>query len=487
VIPEGPVNAAFSTPLDERYSAYAQSEKLAEEITELASYIFAATYQLLTLIREFDQQKHWEYLGMASCAHWLNFKCGIGMHAAREKVRVANALAELPTMSERFKRGELSYSKVRAMTRIANADNEDYLLSIARHGTAHHVEKLVSQYRRCVRLQDTKNANEQHEARELSYHYDENGCLVITAKLPAEQGAVIMKALERAMDSLDSLDSNPDVPAGTPNPDSFPAQRADALAEIAENYLNTPPSTTSTADRYQVVVHVSPETLEDCPDQDVPAGTPNEIHSVGARPDARSPSPDVPAGTLPNSARPESNLSHIENAPHIAAETSRRIACDCSIVHLTEDKNAQPLSISRKSRSIPPSINRALRARDQGCRFPGCTSTEFIDGHHIKHWADGGETSLENLVQLCRKHHRLVHEGGFGCERAIGGKVVFTDQRGEVLADSFSIPSIADEQDTVEWIEARFPDLDIDAETCVPLTRAGETIDWDLAVGHLFG
>jgi hypothetical protein len=239
------------------------------------------------------------------------------------------------------------------------------------------------------------------------------------------------------------------------------------------------------ADRYQVVVHVTPETLEDCPDTDVPAGTPNEIHPEGAHPDARPPNPHVPAGTPEDRLNP--NLSHIENAPHIAVETARRIACDCSIVKLSEDNNAQPLSISRKSRSIPPSINRALRARDQGCRFPGCTSTHFIDGHHIKHWADGGETSLENLVQLCRRHHRLVHEGGFGCERRADGKVVFRDQRGEVLADSFRVPPIADEQDTVEWIESQFPDLEIDAETCVPLTSAGETIDWDLAVGHLFG
>jgi hypothetical protein len=269
-----------------------------------------------------------------------------------------------------------------------------------------------------------------------------------------------MKALERAMESLDT---SPDVPAGTPNPDSFPARRADALAEMAETYLNTPPSTTSTADRYQVVIHVTPETLEDCPDQDVPAGTPSEIH-----------------------ANSDTNLSHIENAPHIAAETARRMACDCSFIKLSEDNKGEPLSISRKSRSIPPSINRALRARDKGCRFPGCTSTEFIDGHHIKHWADGGETSLENLVQLCRRHHRLVHEGGFGCEKGADGEVAFTDQRGEVLADSFRMPSIADEQDAIEWIEAQFPDLDIDPETCVPLTSAGETIDWDLAVGHLF-
>ena len=128
---EPPVTTASSAT----QSPYTHAEDLAAEITELSAYLYAATYRLLVLIHEFDRNNCWEYLGMASCAHWLNFKCGIGIHAAREKVRVANALAELPEMSERFKRGELSYSKVRAMTRIANEENEDYLLGIAKHGT----------------------------------------------------------------------------------------------------------------------------------------------------------------------------------------------------------------------------------------------------------------------------------------------------------------------------------------------------------------
>jgi len=153
---------------------------------------------------------------------------------------------------------------------------------------------------------------------------------------------------------------------------------------------------------------------------------------------------------------------------------------------ITEDETGEPLSIGRKSRSIPPSIHRALRARDQGCRFPGCTSTHFIDGHHIKHWADGGETSLENLVQLCRKHHRLVHEGGFGCERRDDGQLVFKDQQGKVLAESFNLTAISTDQTTIESLQSRIPDLEIDAETCVPMTRAGDHMDWHLAVGHLF-
>jgi len=132
-------------------SCYARGEKVGAEITELCGCLYAATYRLLVLIRQFDEEKLWGLPGLCSCAHWLNFKCGIGMNAAREKVRVANALPKLQKISEAFSKGELSYSKVRAMTRVANEDNEDFLMMIARHGSAHHVESMVAKYRRAVR------------------------------------------------------------------------------------------------------------------------------------------------------------------------------------------------------------------------------------------------------------------------------------------------------------------------------------------------
>lgn len=149
--------------------------RLAAEITKLSAYIYAATYRLLLLIREYDDKNYWHQSGLCSCAHWLNFQCGIGMNAAREKVRVAHALKELPLGSEGFRKGELSYSKVRAMTRIADSSNEDYLMKIAKHGTAHHVEKLVSNYRNCIRLQENQNANLQHQNRSVSIRYDDDG------------------------------------------------------------------------------------------------------------------------------------------------------------------------------------------------------------------------------------------------------------------------------------------------------------------------
>ena len=107
----------------------------------------------------------------------------------------------------------------------------------------------------------------------------------------------------------------------------------------------------------------------------------------------------------------------------IAAETARRLACDAAIVPLLE-RAGRPLSVGRKTRSIPPALRRALAVRDRGCRFPGCTNACTVDAHHIEHWANGGATSLDNLVQLCRHHHRLLHEGGYSVTKA-GSRFVF--------------------------------------------------------------
>jgi len=429
-------------------STTSDAEKLGAEITELCSYIYAAESRFLALIREFDEKGYWAQQGLFSCAHWLNLKCGIGMNAAREKLRVAHALAVLPKISERFDKGQLSFSKVRAITRIADASNEDYLLMIADHGTAHHVEKLVSKYRTAKRRQDVDIVRAQYNNREMTHYYDDAGCLVIKARLPAEQGALIVKALEMAMDAqfhdnVTAVTSDPESESEA-EPTTIAARRADALTEIAETYMNNNESSGSTADRYQVMVHVHPK------------GTSTAV------------------------------TSSIEDGPGVSSETSRRIACDSSVVCIKEDKNGEPLSIGRRSRSIPPPMRRALRARDKGCRFPGCTHTRFVDGHHIKHWADGGETSLDNLVLLCRHHHHLVHEGGFACSKNKNGEVVFKDQREQPLDQSPGLSGLAANDDVQQWIDREFFEADIDSEACSARWHAGERMDWQAAVSALF-
>ena len=434
------MQTATDTSLSNYHSARLEAKTLGDEITELCSYIYAAESRLLTLIREFDEKECWADLGLCSCAHWLNFKCGIGMAAAREKVRVARALATLPKIDKGLSRGELSYSKVRAMTRIADESNEDYLMMIAKHGTAHHVEKLVSKYRTAKRLQDADAAEEQYRDRELEYYHDHDGCLVIKARMPAEQGALIVKALEMAMEinHVEARSAVDDVTAVTSAAEPVAARRADALADIAETYMNNDESSGSTADRYQVVVHVTAVTSE------------------------------------------------IEDGPHVSVATSRRIGCDSSIVNIVEDENGEPLSIGRRSRSIPPPMRRALRIRDGGCRFPGCTNTKFVDGHHIKHWADGGETSLDNLVSLCRRHHHLVHEGGFACEKSADGEVYFSDQRRKPLPNWSNLPKVASEHDVQQWLDREFFAATESGEGCDAKWYADDRMDWSMAVSALF-
>ncbi len=489
------MQTATVTNLSGAHSSHSKAEQLGEQITELCSYIYAAESRLLTLIREFDDKEYWARLGFCSCAHWLNFKCGIGMNAAREKVRVANALAKLPKMDERFSKGELSYSKVRAMTRIADETNEDYLLMIAKHGTAHHVEKLVSKYRTAKRVQDASVANEQYRDRELSHYYDHDGCLVIKARLPAEQGALIVKALEMAMDKdfmgatlghaaeelvgaarehgveelVGAASAATEVyPKGTwtaetSDPEPIAARRADAMAEIAETYLNNSESSGSTADRYQVIVHVVGAARGQA-----------EKELVGA------------ASAATGVTGVTAETSHIDDGPHVTAETSRRISCDCSVVGIKEDENGEPLAIGRRSRSIPPPIRRALGIRDGGCRFPGCINNRFLDGHHIKHWADGGETSMDNLVLLCRHHHHLVHEGGFDCKKSADGEIYFMDQRQKPLPNWAMLPRVADSHDIEQWMDREFFEMTADGEGCAAHWYAGEQMDWNMAVSALF-
>lgn len=378
--------AALSTP------------ELESQITELAGHLNAANRRWLALIAEFDRRKGWNDGLTQTCAHWLNWKCGIDIGAAREKVRVAHALEQLPAIGIAMARGELSYSKVRALTRVACPATEQLLLSIALHGTAHHVETVVRQFRRVQESAEVSREARQHANRRLTYSYDEDGSLVIKAHLPAEIGALVLNALEAAMRDLPlPLDckEHVHVSAETLSDDRpTPAvRRADALGLLAESFLKHGPEALNGGERQQIVVHVDAESLH-------------------AREAARC---------------------ELDGGPAIPIETARRLACDASVVKILENSEGEPLDVGRKTRSISPALRRALKSRDQGCVFPGCAHKRYVDGHHIQHWAEGGETKLSNLISLCRFHHRAVHEGGIDIQRLDDGAWRFVKRGGEVL------------------------------------------------------
>ncbi len=409
-------NATDSVPRRFSPTAFSPEQQalvdLEAEITELWGYINAATYRFLRLIAEFDRRKAHERHGLASTAQWLNWQCGIRTGAAREKVRTARALENLPAISAEFAKGSISYSKVRAMTRVATPANERALLSMALHGTASHVEKLVGKYRWTQRQEAAKQAHSQYLNRAVHHFYETKDTFVLHARLPAEVGALVVKALqiatelvrEGAPEGLIQVSPVSNVSAGTPcggvwrmdeRAPSPAARRADGLKLMAETFLacrSEEVQATASADRYQLVVHVDRAVLTE------------QIDACADEP----------------------HRCELENGPALALDTARRLGCDCSVVSLVDGPHGEPLDVGRKRRSIPAAIDRALRARDGGCRFPGCDRTRFCEGHHVKHWADGGETKLHNLVLLCGFHHTKVHEGGFGVTRTDDGVFVFT-------------------------------------------------------------
>lgn len=437
------------------------TSQLESSITQLCADLNAATYRQLMMIAEFDTRQGWGEEGVRSCAHWLSWRCGISLGAAREKVRVAHALSNLPKTCEAFSSGILSYSKVRAITRVGTKHNEDCLLSFARYGTATHLDKTVRLYRQQynhagqyrvdyhqsavpvdtdsntdttdAQRWDAENQGAMHnkQHRQLFTHWDEHGCLTVKARLTAEQGALVIKAIEAAVESikerepndvcethataLHALTSSENAPAeafaeSTSVSYREPSEqfklanqhairrRSDALVLMAEAFLRDTKVASCTDDRYQVVVHVDSKVLAK-----------EVFECLDGKPDC-----------------------YIEQQAALPVETARRLSCSCKIVTaLTHD--GEPLNIGRSSRAIPTGIRRALAIRDTICSFPGCDCHKNLDAHHIQHWANGGETSLSNLTHVCHHHHSLLHEGQYSVERLSDRTLLFKRPDGSAI------------------------------------------------------
>jgi 5-methylcytosine-specific restriction endonuclease McrA len=372
-------------------------ERLGDEIAALSAHLDAATARLLELIRAFDARGGWNN-GFRSCADWLSWRVGLNPGAARERVRVARALGTLPLLSEALARGELSYAKVRALTRVATPETEARLLGVGRAGTAAHVERIVRGWRRVDRCAEAREAKLRHAQRALHVYHTDDGMVVLKGRLEPEVGALFLQALAAARERLYQRQrvtfnaGGGDVPAETP---PVSQQQADALALLAETAVHHGLDPGPPGERYQVVVHVDAEVLAD---------------------------PAQPGQTV------------LEGGTHVSAETSQRLACDASRVVMRHDGDGRVVEIGARTRTIPPALRRALQHRDQDCRFPGCHG-RFTQGHHLRHWAQGGPTTLSNLALLCRRHHRAVHEEGYQVARLPDGTLQFRRPDGRALPD----------------------------------------------------
>ena len=219
----------------------AELDRLGNDIAELSAHLEAATARLLDLIREFDARGGWN-TGFASCAAWLSWRVGLDPGAARERVRVARALGTLPLLAQALARGELSYAKVRALTRVATPETEVRLLGVGRAGTAAHVERIVRGWRHVDRHAEARAAKRQHASRALHVSQDEDGMVVLRGRLAPEVGALLLQALSAARETLYQQGRReaaaPRLEDRIAEPPTPAQQRADALALLAETALH---------------------------------------------------------------------------------------------------------------------------------------------------------------------------------------------------------------------------------------------------------
>ncbi|WP_091277455.1 HNH endonuclease [Parafrankia irregularis] len=363
------------------------------------------------MLAAFDRHRGWSGIGMRSCAHWLSWRCGLSPRTAREHLATAHALEQLPAIRAAFAAGTLSYSKVRAITRVARPDTERTWLNHAEHCTAGALEHLVGAYRQ--RNADPDDRARTRAARRVSWRTDEDGMVHLTAVLPADEGARLIAAIETARDSLTTTEPSPAPPSpanpGTaepatepttderphpepepaPEPDSGPGPGpgpgcqgdADGLVALAESFLHHgPPGLLRPA--HTLVLHLRPTDLR-------PGTT-----------DTATPA------TLP---------------PAVL----QRLGCDGLVQALLTDPDGNPLRLGRRHRFPTRRLQAAVHARDHGtCQYPGCAHTRWLNIHHLTGWADGGRTDLDNLTLVCGTHHRHLHDEGITLRRTSNATIV---------------------------------------------------------------
>ena len=448
-------------------------QQLEEELCSQAAHLAVAECHLVILIAEFDRREAWADQGLRSCAHWLNWRCGVALGAAREQVRVGRALRELPIVRQAFASGQLSYSKVRAITRVATPEMEEALVEIARSTSASQLETLVREYRRAD-PGEGRAALARHALRFVRSHTDADGMVVIHARLSPEDGACVLAAIETVREAMrgsrlhgeggpggtaaaaDGSDASP-VPWGVSaetrgglSPSSGPCEgpgdeagpdRADALVAVCESVLDGNFRDTRDGPGTLVLVHVDETVLEN---------------------------PDRPG------------CCAVDRAGAFAAHSARRLACDAAVSRLVYRGDGEVVPKGR-TRSVPLRMRRAVLARDRGCRFPGCAQRAFVDLHHVVYWTDGGPTTPGNLLCLCRHHHRLVHEGGYRVvvDEVVPGRLrVWTPEGNEVPVTPPRLVASG------PGVVARHHEsgLGIDATT---LTYCGEAFDLGLTIDGL--
>jgi Domain of unknown function (DUF222)/HNH endonuclease len=476
-------------------------ERLEAQICELAGHLAAATCRFLVLLGDFDARRGWASWEMTSCAAWLSWKCQLSSHTAREHVRVARALRDLPVIRGEFGAGRLSYAKVRALTRIATPETEAGLAELAGPMTGNQLERFARAHRQVSAAGDAAA----RIRRRLAWRFEEDGSLSGTFRLPPLQGAVLLKALRAAAGDLEhphdspasaenGENAGPGVSAGTPAtnepeapaapPETPAAARtaaptssslADALVIVAEAFLADKAAAAADPEIYQVIVHVGTDAITPASppaDPAGPAGPADPAGPAGVPAETLPPPRQAPPGPPGHPADPR--RCHVEDGPAISPAAAQMLACSAAVSWMLHDSAGKLLDLGRRRRRPNAALRRAARDRDHcRCRFPGCESRR-VDLHHIQYWSNGGRTKLDNLVSLCKYHHMLVHDRGYLIAAARDGTFTFSRPGGTAIPPS---PPLPPPYGTIGDCH----DAQITPETIIP-PWYGERLDLDHAI-----
>ena len=426
-------------------------ERLEHEMLSLSGHLAAATCSFLVMVGEYDARGGWESWESYSCAHWLNWRCGVGMVAAREQVRVARALRELPVVTAAFSAGEVSYSKVRAITRVAHAGNETELVELARFATAAQLERAVSRLRRSLDPESlVENEAESQRLRSLRWRTELNGDLVVRVRIPAGvaadafrsqlRAAVVTEAAEgEELEDLDArrLDAVLDVMSAGASVESSLAAQPEVIA-----HLGCELSSEALA---AVLAGVPDASAGTSPEQSTAGRDPGSDEATGSAtatatgsgsatvewslpPAALGPSGRTETTAVDGEGRRSMELERLtavlrasvwpfrtSTGTQLSPRRARGLVNDAgvrAVFELINTATGETTSVDLGAHDRVPNraLRRAVMRRDRSCRFPGCTRRHRLHVHHIVWWEHGGLTVLENLLLLCPKHHHAIHD-----------------------------------------------------------------------------
>ena len=350
-------------------------------MASVAAGIAGSQRDLLRYVRELDSCQVWAKDGCRSMGQWLAPRFGISVSAGMRWTHAAHALEHLPLTSVAFERGQVSLDQVLQLTRFATAETEKQLLRYARRASLNALRKKADLATRPPLEEHIDN----HHARYLELRrFNDAGAIYLEGLLPADEGAIVAKALRRIVDQL------PEMPAIQ---HELPAQEVPDWAR-ASGIEDFPAETVFVEDGL-------PQRMADA------------LVVLASSKIANDPDPDraTVVVTAPLAALQSDDLGcELEGAGIVHPEIARRISCDCRLQFVLRRDNGTAAGIGRADRNIPPYLRREMLARDGGCTFPGCGTKRFVDGHHIWHWEFGGPTQLDNLTTVCHFHHKLLHE-----------------------------------------------------------------------------